>query len=259
MGIIQHIQGLGSYDLVHAYQRLRNRSLHPRMNNAALTGMAARRHVHTLEQRAAQQNMENAISYLRTADGWLQTIHNMMGRMGELAVSATDGTKSPQDRRNLQTEFSQMQRAIQSITSGANPLAQFNGIPLFQGRSLSLGTTSFHSPNLAVTGSGAIGNRGGNAPWGDRIDAIEVRTAQQAAQAGPAIQQAAEQISSIRVEGQAMINRVKADASAMLRGEPAPGAQTPAELASIEEAVQYDHFLHSGEALRTDGVMEVTA
>jgi flagellin len=57
----------------------------------------------------------------------------MMGRMSELAVMANDGTKAQSDRDVLQKEFSQMQKEIQRITSGATAAGKFNGLYLFRG------------------------------------------------------------------------------------------------------------------------------
>ena len=84
---------------------------------------------------AAAMNVENKINYLQTADSWLQKIHDIMGRMAELAIMANDGTKSQTDRDNLQKEFEQMQKEIQRITSGATAAGKFNGLYLFRGGS----------------------------------------------------------------------------------------------------------------------------
>ena len=84
---------------------------------------------------AAASNVENKINYLQTADSWLQKIHDILGRMAELAVMANDGTKSQVDRDNLQKEFEQMQKEIQRITSGATAAGKFNGLYLFRGGS----------------------------------------------------------------------------------------------------------------------------
>ncbi|MDD4734538.1 MAG: flagellin [Kiritimatiellae bacterium] len=82
---------------------------------------------------AAATNVENKINYLQTADSWLQKIHDMLGRMAELAIMANDGTKSQVDRDNLQKEFRQMQDEISRITSGATSAGKFNGLYLFRG------------------------------------------------------------------------------------------------------------------------------
>jgi flagellin len=79
----------------------------------------------------AAQNIQNAQAYMRTSDSWLQKIHDMLHRMNELAVSATDGTKTQVDRSNLQLEFEQMQREITRITSGELARGKFNTANLF--------------------------------------------------------------------------------------------------------------------------------
>jgi len=84
------------------------------------------------------RNVENMISYIQTSDSWLQGIHNIMGRMAELAIAANDGTKSPTDKQNLQSEFSQLQAEVKRITDGANTAGKYNGLALFQGSSISL-------------------------------------------------------------------------------------------------------------------------
>ena len=84
---------------------------------------------------AAAMNVENKINYLQTADAWMQKVHDILGRMAELAIMANDGTKSQADRDNLQKEFAQMQKEIQRITSGATAAGKFNGLYLFRGGS----------------------------------------------------------------------------------------------------------------------------
>jgi flagellin len=95
--------------------------------------MSERLRTQTRNTAAAAGNVENKMSYLQTADSWLQKIHDMMGRMSELAVMANDGTKAQSDRDVLQKEFSQMQKEIQRITSGATAAGKFNGLYLFRG------------------------------------------------------------------------------------------------------------------------------
>ncbi|MBN1674695.1 MAG: hypothetical protein JXR37_26860 [Kiritimatiellae bacterium] len=101
---------------------------------------------------AAIGNIENAMAYTRTAEGWLQTINDTMGRMGELAVTAHSGILAPLDRRILQMEFAQMQQGIQQITTGPNALAKYNGIPLFQGGSLTVQTGPESGQTLTLGG-----------------------------------------------------------------------------------------------------------
>ena len=78
----------------------------------------------------ARQNVENAISVLQTADGWMQEIHNTLNRMHELAVESNDATKTDDDRTNINAEFSALQSEVTRIIDEA---ANFNGIGLLNG------------------------------------------------------------------------------------------------------------------------------
>ena len=81
----------------------------------------------------ASQNIQNELAYVRTADSWMQKIHDMLHRMAELAVSANDGTKTQTDRSNLQAEFEQLQEEIVRITSGSLARGKYNTKNLFDG------------------------------------------------------------------------------------------------------------------------------
>ena len=81
----------------------------------------------------AAQNIQNQLAYVRTADSWMQKIHDLLHRMAELAVAANDGTKTGVDRSNLQAEFAQLQSEIIRITSGSLARGKFNSKALFQG------------------------------------------------------------------------------------------------------------------------------
>ena len=110
-----------------------------RINNAGddPSGLAMSERLRTQYRNtsAAASNVENKINYIQTADSWMQKIHDMLGRMAELAVMANDGTKCQVDRDNLQKEFDQMQKEISRITSGATASGKFNSLYLFRGES----------------------------------------------------------------------------------------------------------------------------
>ncbi len=95
--------------------------------------MSERLRTQTRNTAAAAGNVENKLNYLQTADSWMQKIQDMLGRMGELAVMANDGTKSETDKNVLQKEFVAMQDEIARITTGANAAGKFNGLALFNG------------------------------------------------------------------------------------------------------------------------------
>jgi flagellin len=144
---------------------------------------------------AAANNIENQISYLQTSDSWLQKIHDILGRMAELAVAANDGTKATTDRNNLQQEFKQMQLEIRRITTGTSAAAKYNGSTLFQGqvKSLQVGPDygqNFTSSSIELTAdmtsasttdrigtwsiSTASGTASGSVSWGSIINTAHV-------------------------------------------------------------------------------------
>jgi flagellin len=90
--------------------------------------MSERLRAQTRNTAAAANNVENKLNYLQTADSWMQKIQDMLGRMGEIAVMANDGTKSTTDTAVLQKEFVAMQDEIKRIVDNAG---KFNGIALF--------------------------------------------------------------------------------------------------------------------------------
>jgi flagellin len=73
---------------------------------------------------ASLDNLQNANSFLNTVDGFLQTAHDILGRMRELTIRYGDGSLSTNDQNNLQTEFDALKaEAGTSIIGGA----KFNG------------------------------------------------------------------------------------------------------------------------------------
>ena len=162
--------------------------------------MRARSEARSLQERAAESNLENASSYAQTADGWLQSIDDILGRMGELAVMANDGTKSALDRQNLQYEFSQMQKAIQSITTGPDALAKFNGIPLFQGDALASDAAPIPSPDLTASSPVVIGASvsGESITWGGAISQGGIEELSAAVETGAVIQMASNHLGQVR-------------------------------------------------------------
>jgi flagellin len=110
------------------------RSSGSRINNAgddpSGLAMSERLRAQTRNTAAAAGNVEIQLNYLQTADSWMQKIQDMLGRMGEIAVMANDGTKSSTDTAVLQKEFAQMQDEIKRVVDDAG---KFNGIALFDG------------------------------------------------------------------------------------------------------------------------------
>jgi flagellin len=97
---------------------------------------------------AAGQNLQGVISYAQTADAYLQQVQDVLGRMGELAVSATDDTKTEAELDMLQEEFSQLQDELTGIVADST----YNGIPLFDQASLTVQSGPDSGQTLTISG-----------------------------------------------------------------------------------------------------------
>ena len=86
----------------------------------------------------AQDNANDGISLIQTAEGALTEVHDMLNRMYELAMQSANGTYDTDvDRKNLQAELDQLRTEINRISDSAN----FNGIKLFNGSLATTGLT----------------------------------------------------------------------------------------------------------------------
>ena len=92
--------------------------------------------------RAATTNVQNAISYVQTADGFMGGMTKILSRLSELAILAKDVTKNSSDVALYQQEFSALQDQLRATIGGTTaeiggtanvdtPLGAFNGITLF--------------------------------------------------------------------------------------------------------------------------------
>jgi len=80
--------------------------------------------------RMAEQNSQNGISFIQTTEGYLQESEDILQRMRELSVQASNGIYSSEDRMQIQVEVSQLVSEVNRIASHA----QFNGMNMLTGR-----------------------------------------------------------------------------------------------------------------------------
>jgi flagellin len=78
----------------------------------------------------AEKNAADGISMIQTAEGYLQESEDIIQRLRELAVQASNGIYSTEDRMQIQVEVSQLVDEVNRIASHA----QFNGMNLMTGR-----------------------------------------------------------------------------------------------------------------------------
>jgi len=76
---------------------------------------------------AAVDVISNATNFLNTADGYLQTVHDMLGRMQELGIKMNDAVLTDTDKLNLCTEFNALKVEIDEIYANS----KFNNGPIF--------------------------------------------------------------------------------------------------------------------------------
>ncbi len=82
--------------------------------------------------KALEQGMENAhdgLSLVQTADGGMDQTSDNLGRMRELAMTAANGTLSPDQRDAVQAEFSALKDEVSRIAGST----EFNGQKLLDG------------------------------------------------------------------------------------------------------------------------------
>ena len=91
-----------------------------------------RSQVRSLEQ--AKRNANDGISFVQTAEGALNEVSSILTRLRELAIQASNGSVSNQDRETLDEEFQSLINEVNRIGSST----EFNGIKLLDGSSSSV-------------------------------------------------------------------------------------------------------------------------
>jgi len=78
----------------------------------------------------ASTNAQNGISFIQVAEGFLQNSQDIVQRLRQLAVQASNGIYTAEDRLYIQVEVSALVAEVDRIASHA----QFNGMNLLTGR-----------------------------------------------------------------------------------------------------------------------------
>jgi flagellin len=113
----------------------------------------------------AQNNIQNAISFMEVQDGMLDTVGQIIDRMSELkGLSSQDPMKSDQDRASYNNEFKDLQAQLYDISQ-----MKFNGVSLFAehtndgGQAKFSGTADFSGSDNTLTiftsAEGAAGSK----------------------------------------------------------------------------------------------------
>ena len=115
-------------------------------DDAAGLAVSEKLDAQNLRVQAASTNVQNAISYIQTADGFMSGMTKILGRMSELGMLAQDVTKNSSDVSLYGQEFKALQEQLRSTIGGTRadiggrasgaddvgtPIAMYNGIELF--------------------------------------------------------------------------------------------------------------------------------
>lgn len=98
-------------------------------DNAAGLAIARRMNAQVRGLSVAQQDAKDGESVVEIADGALAEVHDMLQRMSELAIKASNGTMSDNDREIVQDEIAQLQEEITRI----GETTEYNSQKLFDG------------------------------------------------------------------------------------------------------------------------------
>jgi len=136
-------------------------------DDAAGLGVSTKMNSDNTSLRQAMRNTNDGISMIQTAEGSLSELSNILVRMRELSVQASNETYNTSDRGMISTEMTQLRNEYRRITTTAN----FNGTALLRNADTSfqiqvgIGTSSndrisidmsLLASTLGATGMGSI-------------------------------------------------------------------------------------------------------
>lgn len=164
------------------------------------------------QTRSLQQAARNAgdgVSLLQTAEGALNEVSGVLIRMRELATQSSNGTLTSTQRSSLQQEFSQLRSEIDRIGDST----KFNGSSLLDGTmsagvTFQIGLDSSSSSKLTVSIASAKSGVIGSAATTARLDDQSISTASGAGTALSVIDDAINDITTMRGNMGAAMNRL---------------------------------------------------
>lgn len=98
-------------------------------DNAAGLAIARKMNAQINSLKRANQNSNDGLSVVNTADGAMAEMHDILQRMNELAIQSANGTNSDDDRAQIQKEIDQLVQELDRIAD----TTQFNAQNLLDG------------------------------------------------------------------------------------------------------------------------------
>ena len=129
----------------------------------------------------ASRNSQDAISMIQTAEGALNETHDILQRMRELGVQATNDTNNADDRTSIQDEVDQLAKEINRIANNT----QFNTKDLLKGGAIAgtgltfqVGSNKDQTINLKISAmnASALGVASGATKTTEAAKGIIVKT-----------------------------------------------------------------------------------
>ena len=159
------------------------------------------------------KNVESGTNFVRTADGGLAGIADLVNRGRELAIQSRNGTLNDSQRQTLNQEFGQIQSEIDRLTGSL----QFNGRNLLDG---SLGQNADPVNIQAGIGSGPDNQISLNVVESTSTESLEIAdadisTTQGALQAIDSFERASQTLNAARGEVGAIGNRLVSTANSL--------------------------------------------
>ena len=159
------------------------------------------------------KNVESGTNFVRTADGGLAGIADLVNRGRELAIQSSNGTLNDSKRQTLNQEFGQIQSEIDRLTGSL----QFNGRNLLDG---SLGQNADPVNIQAGIGSGPDNQISLNVVGSTSTESLEIAdadisTTQGALQAIDSFERASQTLNAARGQVGAIDNRLVSTANSL--------------------------------------------
>lgn len=169
-------------------------------DDAAGLAVSERLRAQTRSLAQAERNANDGVSLLQTADGALNEVGDLLIRMRELAVQASNGTLGTSERQSIADEFSELSDEIDRIAE----VTEFNGQKLLDGSvsglSFQVGIASGSSNQIDVTIDEASASALG-------LSSASLSTAVLAEQAIDDVDSAIDALSTVRGQVGASLNR----------------------------------------------------
>jgi flagellin len=146
---------------------------------------------------ATLANVQNSLAFLQTQDGVLKNADKLVNRMSELAMMATDVTKSPADLALYNTEFEELTEQLNLMLG-----EEFNDIALFDDAGLTVVTSHDGEQEVEISQSALT------ADVYDVVEGLDITSTANATTAVGTIQTAIQNLANLRATNGAEQSRL---------------------------------------------------